>query len=647
MTLGERLHWTRHRLAAAGPAELLSRVGDLYRHLEVYSSRGAIKKRAARRINRSLPLPEMDGRLCSLDPEGVRPVLEEADRWLKHEARLLALEGLQLGRAIEWRRDYSSGTVAPLTYSLFLNHRDPSVVGDIKYLWELNRLQHLPVLALAGVLTGRQEYLDEIRYQLESWRRQNPFMLGPNWKSPLEAGLRLLSLAFVSFILGRSRSAQLFSGAVEELIYQQQYFIHRFHSRHSSANNHLVGEMAGLYAGAVIWPVFPESARWRSYAREILIKEMREQIEPDGVGKERAMEYQVFVAELFLAAAALGHAAGEPYPAAFWRRLAGMVEFLSALRDRSANLPLFGDGDSGQVLWLANSFSERVESLQTLLSSGKSEALRDLVLSFGQSLELEPLDLAEVSPLRSFPEGGYYILTDRPGGDEEVKLVFDAGPLGLPPVYAHGHADALSLWLSHGGNEFLVDPGTFCYGGSPRWRSYFRSTAAHNTVRVDGQDQSVQAGTFLWRQAAHCQVKTVSESPAFLEIEGSHDGYSRLPDPVTHLRKVRLFRGAGKVLVVDKLKCQGPHQVEIFFHFHPSCRLQRESENQFSAYRGDRRLLLKTQGPQVSSELVKGAESPLGGWLSPCFGLRVPTCTVVAKASINGPAEFTTEITLE
>ncbi len=41
--------------------------------------------------------------------------------------------------------------------------------------------------------------------------------------------------------------------------------------------------------------------------------------------------------------------------------------------------------------------------------------------------------------------------------------------------------------------EILVDAGTYTYV-EPQWRDWFRATAAHNTVRIDGRDQAVAAG---------------------------------------------------------------------------------------------------------------------------------------------------------
>ena len=88
---------------------------------------------------------------------------------------------------------------------------------------------------------------------------------------------------------------------------------------------------------------------------------------------------------------------------------------------------------------------------------------------------------------------------------DEVRLLVDAGPLGYLSIAAHGHADALSLMLSIGDREILIDPGTYAYHTDPAWRRYFRSTLAHNTVGIDELDQSVQAGNFMWTDHARAR----------------------------------------------------------------------------------------------------------------------------------------------
>ena len=123
------------------------------------------------------------------------------------------------------------------------------------------------------------------------------------------------------------------------------------------------------------------------------------------------------------------------------------------------------------------------------------------------------------------------MLGDRVGRPDEVLLVADAAPLGFLSIAAHGHADALSFVLSLGGVPVLVDPGTYCYHSDPTWREYFRGTAAHNTVRVDGLNQSEAVGPFMWSRKALSTLETFDVAGHPQRFVASHDGYRRLEDP--------------------------------------------------------------------------------------------------------------------
>ncbi len=148
-------------------------------------------------------------------------------------------------------------------------------------------------------------------------------------------------------------------------------------------------------------------------------------------------------------------------------------------------------------------------------------------------------------PLRqTFPEGGYYVLGCEFDTPEEIRLVADAGALGYRSIAAHGHADALSFTLSAGGREFLIDPGTYAYHTQGAWRSYFRGTSAHNTVCIDGEDQSVQGGSFMWLKKANAGCSLWLSSAEKDCFEGWHDGYRRLDDPVKHRRLIELDKRA-------------------------------------------------------------------------------------------------------
>ena len=94
------------------------------------------------------------------------------------------------------------------------------------------------------------------------------------------------------------------------------------------------------------------------------------------------------------------------------------------------------------------------------------------------------------------------MLGSRFGTRDELRIVADAGPLGYLSIAAHGHADALAFTLSAHGQELLIDPGTYAYHTEREWRDWFRGTAAHNTVTLDDENQSVIGGNFMWLQRA-------------------------------------------------------------------------------------------------------------------------------------------------
>jgi hypothetical protein len=475
-------------------------------------------------------------------------------------------------------------------------------------------------------------------------------MKGLNWKSPLEAGIRLITWACILFLDKRlDWKTEIYPDCMQQIVYQHLYFIRKFYSKHSSANNHLIGEMAGLYVGCVFWPHYRESTTWRLLARRKLIEEILNQVEADGVGKERATEYQAFVLEFFLLAGALGQLIGEPFPDEYWHRLNSMLRFLSAISNRAGDLPMFGDGDSGQALWLPETTAQRVQNLIHLgeIDRGSTDTsdLRSTLLLWGQGpheLPAAPMP-QQTKKMESFSNGGYYILASHRGGENELLVVFDAGALGFPPLNAHGHADALSFWLSYGGQEFLIDPGTFCYYSSPQWRSYFRGTSAHNTLRIDRQDQSVSGGLFLWETVANSQAANIRENEEFVEVEGCHDGYQRLEDPVSHRRSVRLLQKSQSLVITDNVGCCKKHKVELFFHFAKNCEIRQAGANSFEISNCNKRLILKIDS-ELKVELYHGSENPISGWVSPHFGVRHPTFTLVACGEAMGPTKFVTEI---
>ncbi len=591
------------------------------------------------------------------------PVLQAADRILAGRHDVFALEDIDLGSPPRWNRDPKTGIEAPLSFGKQLDYRDPARVGDCKYLWEPNRHLHLVTLAQAYALTARPQYAAALREHLESWFAACPFRMGVNWSSSLEAALRLINWSAAWQLVGGVRS-RLFEGEEGEAfrqrwlisVYQHAEFISGHLSLHSSANNHLIGEVAGLYLAGVAWPHWPRAAQWRTRGKKILEREALLQNAPDGVNREQAVSYQQWELDLLLIPLLAARANGDDFAPAYLGRIEAMLVYLASIMDVGGNLPMFGDADDGYVVRLdARPGFCRYRSL---LATGaimfgrgdfkaKAGALDDKtrwLLGPDADFAFAAVDTSAVRlPIRrEFPDGGYYVLGSDFETPAEIRLVADAGPLGYREIAAHGHADALSFTLSVGGCEFFVDPGTFAYHTESNWRSYFRGTSAHNTLRIDGQDQSEQGGNFMWLRKARAGCSKWSTDAHADSFEGWHDGYTALADPVTHRRRIVLAKPTRRIVIEDTLEMRGEHDVELFLHCHEECEVRGE-HNALTLTRGWRTLTLRLpEGGEVA--VLRGSEEPMAGWVSRAFDRKEPAPTIVWRARLTGPATLRTEI---
>jgi hypothetical protein len=654
------LAWKVNRLRCMGPAEIGHR---LARSLAMRAERWGL-------ASESIPAPDLAQRArpwIALDPAvDPAPYVQAAERIAAGRLDVFALEDAYLGRPPRWNRAPKTGIEAALEFGKELDYRDPSRVGDIKYLWEPNRHLQLVTLAQAYRLTGEAKHGVALRTQLESWFDACPWRFGPNWSSSLECGLRLVNWALAWQLVGGVDST-LFAGPDGdrfrarwlESVYQHAQFVCGHLSLHSSANNHLIGELAGVHAAALAWPHWPRSRQWLELSRALLEREALLQNAPDGVNREQAVSYQQFELDLLLLPMLAARAQGEDFSAAYQARIEAMLEYVASIMDAGGHVPMFGDADDGCAVRLDP--RDSLCRFRSLLATGaivfgrgdfkaKAGALDDKtrwLVGPGADRAFEALDASRVVlPVRrAFPEGGYYILGCDYETPREIRLVADAGPLGYREIAAHGHADALSFTLCVGGDEFLVDPGTYAYHTEGEWRAYFRGTSAHNTVRVDGMDQSQSGGNFMWLRKARACCERWSSSGVRDTFEGWHDGYRGLADPVTHRRRIVLDKVARTIAIDDGLEMAGTHDVEIFFHCHEECTV-RPFEGGVELARGDRAIRLcwpDADGAQV--RLLEGSLDPIAGWVSRRFDRKHPAVTLAWKARLTANHLLRTTIT--
>jgi len=463
-----------------------------------------------------LPLPDLGE---SLGGDCSEQLVDLADQIQRHQFPVLALT-IHTGPDIRWRRDYLRGIETGLAYFRRIPYLDTARAGDHKTIWELNRHQHLVVLAQAWLMAGDTRRLDEIRGQLESWIAANPFHRGTNWASALEVAFRALAWIWVYHLVGCQLPSEF------RIRWLHVLYLHGCHlannlSFYFSPNNHLVGEALALHALGLFFAGHSRAAKWEQLGARVTREQMNLQIRADGSSFEQSTYYQVYLLDMFSLHAMLARPGPE-----YLAKLEQMAGYLDAVTGPSGLAPMLGDDDGGQL---------PLPGLKPPRGAGKWES-------------------------RFFPDAGIAVMTCG-----ATHAIVDAGPFGALHS-GHSHSDTLSIIVRSGDEEILIDPGTYTYTGDPEWRDWFRSSAAHNTIRIDGRDQGVMAGPFRWTHQPEVIIldwQTNSERD-ILDAQCRYAGF-------THRRRVE-FQKPGVFLIVDHISKDhidgppGEHDIEQFWH---------------------------------------------------------------------------------
>ncbi len=588
------------------------------------------------------PLPA--GALDAVPADDARRLLSTADEILAGRWDVLGVSRQDLV-APDWFLDPLTGRRAPAAeYCFSINHRDESVTGNVKQVWELSRHHHLTVLAAAYALTGDRRYAERAGSHLQSWWQENPFLSGIHWTSGIELGIRLISWVWIRRLLdGWEDVHGLFeqNELAREQIWWHQTYLSGFRSRGSSANNHVVAEAAGQLAAAVAFPWFEESTAWADESASLLKQELANNTFPSGVNRELAFDYHGLVAELGLIAAIEADLAGRPLPDATWQSLGRMVDVAAACLDRGLRAPRQGDSDEGRALVIASPESNRWEAL---LAVGAA--------IFGAPQWWPPVQpgvaaamvsaLARPRPLPGRPatrpwhfgDAGITILRSAPDGEAEIWCRCDSGPHGFLSIAAHAHADALSIEVRHDGTDILTDPGTYCYSSDPVFRRYFRSTIGHNTLEVLGRDQSLSGGATMWVRHAKSRMTNLESSPDGDEARwvAEHYGYRTVHPPVTHRRSVE-FHGKQRLIeITDEIDGADRPAIRLAFHLGPA--VEASLDGCILALRWQDRergqaTATMTLPSSLDWSLIRGSSDPVLGWFSPSFGQKVPATDVI------------------
>ena len=551
-----------------------------------------------------------------------------------------------LGSEIDWHADPVTGAAWPHIY-----HRDVPVhrgdigFGDVKYVWEINRHQFFVDLAKVAFLDNSPVHARAVHRLLRNWTANVPYATGVPWACALEPAFRVWSWLWAYHLV---RAAGMVNGDDYALwltgFHDHGRFLYRHLERYSSPYNHLIGEVSALFALGLLFPCFREAEAWRERGRRVLESALASQFHSDGGSVEQSTFYHHATLGFYIMAAVLGRRNRADLSPTVWDAIERGIQFSASLVQPNGRLPRIGGADDGKPIRMEHLPFWDFRPYQAIgavlfarpdfkFVAGRFWEDALWVLGPDAADEFDRLPQREPRASVALPASGYYVV--RNGWTAEADyLCFDCGPqaAGLRrddvPSAAHGHADCLSVVVTLGGREVLVDPGFFCYNGDPHWEVDFRRTAAHNTISLDGRDQAEHVSKMAW-------IRTFSARPEGWSAEegwacGSHDGYIRNSAGVTH-RRTAWLRPGGYIIIRDELTGMGRHEAQAVFQFAPGGLSVADS---WALYDDQYELAWVCSTP-VRARVACGGSDPTAGWIAPSLGAREAAPRLVLEFSIT------------
>jgi hypothetical protein len=603
-------------------------------------------------------------------PREADEILAAAERLLRHEISLLGSGPTNLDdiAAQKHKIIQADGTLShgkpPVTYlpwhtdfkslvtwhnrTYYRNIRYGHVPGaDVKVPWELSRGHHLITLGQAYYLTSDERYATECVREISDWIENNPCRYGVNWSCTMDVGIRAVNwiwafqfvrrshivdeqfvMKFLTFLLAH---AKFIEGNLEF----RRAWIRGEYRRLNS--NHYLSDIVGLLYIALMFPEFRLQEQLR-FATSEFETELFEQTTADGVDYEHSTSYHRLVLEIFLSGFSLLKVNGYQISPAIEDRLVKMASFTADYVRPDGSAPQIGDADDGRL---------------HRLTPGRPTNDRYLPLVAAHLFSTSALQVADTDPELWWWVGPHALHNARPRisrsyasrffimQSDAAHVFISASEIGMHGLGSHSHNDILSFEYWARGCAWIVDPGTYVYTPDPLARNHFRSTAAHNTVRIDETEINPFPPGQLFQVSDIAKVSLhnwqAGDPIEVLDVE--HDGYMRLPDGVTHRRTYKFERETGRLEVVDHFDGRGTHSFEWFFHIGTDIRASGQQNTVFMRHATD--VLTLT----FNTSLHQAACDVVYDWYSPSYGVR--DRAQVIRASMKATVPVSMRFTLQ
>jgi len=515
--------------------------------------------------------------------------------------------------------------------------RTSAGVVDIKDIWEPARFSWVCILAQAYYLKHDDKYPAFFWDKFEAFFENNPPNTGPNWMNGQEVALRLISFVFAwQAFINSSRSTIERTGKLQvALAAHAQRILSTLPYARAQRNNHLLSEAAGLYTAGLMFPNLPDAHRWKRTGRNLFIQGMRDQITPSGGYIQQSVSYHRLMLQLAIWMQVLTQLDGTTiFPDDVLIKITSAIHWLEPLIfSKRGKAPNLGANDGANILPIGSS---DITDYRPVLEQAKFVFPSSGKINDGKDIQ-DP--------------------------DQVVVIKESRQTACLRAARYHGrpsHADQLHLDLWWNNRNIALDAGTYRYNAPDPWGNVLAGTVYHNTLTINGMNQMIRAGRFLWLRQAKIHHLTIQRDPGgqIREISAEHDGYRQIG--ATHARKVTLHPdGKRGWLVQDDILPENGIPTAAVYTIRLAWllpdwewELDKLTFRIFSPSRTIR-LGFAAKGVEeksISLNVYRAGEAltnthisdPTWGWYSPSYGLKEPALAVHLIAQGTLPMQIST-----
>jgi hypothetical protein len=389
-------------------------------------------------------------------PEGL---LSNAHQYVDNIFDILG-SGPQKLLPIPWHTDFRLAKNNPSAHSTFekyifyknirITNDQTSMGKDIKVPWELSRFQHAPILGFVYNQTFNELYTKTCVQQITDWIEHNPYLLGINWLCPMEVGIRAINWIWAWNYIKKSEHIPVaFWERFTCSLYDHMHYLeHNWEIFDTKTSNHYLSDLLGYLYLCWFFQDLPGIKQKKDWCVQELIRECNKQVFDEGSDYEGSTSYHQLVTEIIDHVLFLSSHMNIPMPPDMHKKRERMHEFIAWCSINEKDTIRIGDNDSGSILAM---------KLYNYTKHPQAENTR----------------------VKTYKDFGVSIIKS---SDWHVSLRHEVYKKHQPS--GHFHNDALSITLAIEGNPIIIDPGSFVYTASTKWRNYFRSAKVHNTLFI-------------------------------------------------------------------------------------------------------------------------------------------------------------------